>query len=112
MRQGWKLSVTQLSEDYGFDQWKEDRPNAMLLGRMSADGVFKRFLPEDAELLFPARAEALIKDLPEDQRESAREALKRRRTELRVNTARGRMSPGVKLVALVPPEDQTPKRVE
>ncbi|MBW6417049.1 sodium:proton antiporter [Celeribacter sp. PS-C1] len=106
MRQGWRLSVTQLSEDYGFDQWKEDRSNAMLLGRMSPDGVFKRFLPEDAELLFPGRAEAAIKDLPEDQRESAREALKRRRTELRVNTARGRMSAGVKLVALVPPEPQ------
>ncbi|NVK47567.1 MAG: sodium:proton antiporter [Rhodobacteraceae bacterium] len=109
MRQGWKLSVTPLSEDYGFDQWKEDRPNAMLLGRMGTDGVFKRFLPEDAELLFPGRAEAAIKDLPEDQRESAREALKRRRTELRVNTARGRMSPGVKLVSLVPPEAESAK---
>ena len=109
MRQGWKLSVTPLSEDYGFDQWKEDRPKAMLLGRMGTDGVFKRFLSEDAELLFPGRAEAAIKDLPEDQRESAREALKRRRTELRVNTARGRMSPGVKLVSLVPPEAESAK---
>ncbi|SFI69711.1 cation:proton antiporter [Celeribacter neptunius] len=104
MRQGWRIVATPLSEDYTFEQWKEERPGAHLLGRMSADGVFKRLLPEDAELLFPGRAEAALKDLPEDQRESAREALKRRRSELKLANARGRMGPGVKLVALSPPE--------
>ncbi|TNE69677.1 MAG: sodium:proton antiporter [Rhodobacteraceae bacterium] len=106
MKQGWRITATPLTEDYGFDQWKEDRPHALLLGRLVSGGVFKRFLQEDAELLFPRRAEAAIEALPEDQRETAREALKRRRTDLRLNAARGRMGAGVKLVALVPPESE------
>lgn len=104
MRQGWRITATPLSEDYTFERWKEDRPGAQLLGRLTTDGVFKRFLTEDAELLFPARAEAAIGELPEEQREGARAALKRRRSENRLANARGRMVPGVKLVALVPPE--------
>ncbi|WP_460273630.1 cation:proton antiporter [Celeribacter sp. ULVN23_4] len=104
MRSGWRVTATPLSEDYGFDQWKEERPHAQLLGRITSGGVFKRFLQEDAELLFPSRAEAAIESLPEDQKETARDGLKRRRTDSRLSAARGRMGPGVKLVALVPPE--------
>ncbi|AJE47404.1 cation:proton antiporter [Celeribacter indicus] len=104
MRAGWRISVTPLTEEYGFDQWKADREGAHLLGRLSEAGEFKRLLAEDAEILFPKRAEAAIEALPEDQRESAREGLKRRMTEARLQAARGRMAPGVRLVALVPPE--------
>ncbi|MCA0043674.1 cation:proton antiporter [Celeribacter litoreus] len=110
MRKGWKVKVTPLSEEFGFDDWKEQNVGAHILGRISEDGVFKRFLTEDAELLFPSRAEAAIEELPEDQRESAREALKRRRTEIKLNNARARMSAGVKLVALVAPEVENPRQ--
>ncbi len=107
MRKGWRVKVTGLSEDFTFEDWKEAYPKALLMGRIGEDGVFKRFLQEDAELLFPRRAEAEIEALPEDQRESAREALKRRSTEIKVNAARARMNSGVKLVALVSPEAES-----
>lgn len=109
MRAGWRVSVTPLTEEYGFDAWKAEREKALLLGRLVESGEFKRFLTEDAEVLFPRRAEAAIDALPEEQRESAREALKRRMTEARTQAARGRMVPGVRLVSLIPPEPKEPK---
>ena len=104
MQDGWRVSVTRLSDEYAFEDWHAARPQALLLGRLSADGIFKRFLREDEEQLFPQRAEVAIETLPEEKREAARAALKKRRTDARLKTARDRMAPGVRLVALVPPE--------
>nr|WP_321510056.1 sodium:proton antiporter [uncultured Celeribacter sp.] len=105
MRAGWRVSVTTLSEEYDFEAWKGDRPGVHLLGRLKDDGTFRRLLVEETDILFPKRAEAAIEKLPEDQRESARAALKRRLSEARASAARARMSAGTRLVALVPPEE-------
>jgi NhaP-type Na+/H+ or K+/H+ antiporter len=112
MQSGWRVSVTTLSEDYDFETWKADRKGALLLGRLKEDGTFRRLLSEDADILFPLRAEAEIDALPEEQRESARAALKRRMTEAREAASRARVAAGARLVALVPPEASAPTAPE
>lgn len=40
--EGWKVSVTGLSEAYGFEDWRAARPHALHLGQIAADGSFAR----------------------------------------------------------------------
>ena len=104
---GWRVSITGLTDEFTFEDWKEERVGAHLLGYISNDGEFKRVTTGEAEVLFPNRAEARIEDLPEEQRDSARAALKRRLTDARRNAARAKMADGVRLVALVPPRSES-----
>lgn len=104
MTQDWKIRVTRLTEEFTFETWKTRHPNAILLGRLTEDGTFKRLLPEDAEHLFPKRTLAKIDDLPEEMRETARLDLKRRFSEAKQAAAFGRLSGRVRLVSLAPPE--------
>ncbi|WP_417242634.1 cation:proton antiporter [Celeribacter sp.] len=107
---GWRISATALTAEFTFEDWKEGRTGAHLLGYISTDGDVKRVTPDEIEVLFPNRAEARIDDLPEEQRESAREALKRRLTEARRSAARAKISEGVRLIALVPPRSEAEAR--
>lgn len=44
--EGWTFRVTRLTEEFGHDKWREKRPNAVLLGRLAANGAFS-FVKED-----------------------------------------------------------------
>jgi NhaP-type Na+/H+ or K+/H+ antiporter len=103
MKAGWEVRVTRLTQEYAFAQWQGDRKDAVLLGRLKEDGTFRRFLAEDADVLFPQRAEAKIADLPEDQRAGALTELKKRLTDARRTAALGRLTAPVRVVSLVPP---------
>ena len=107
MKDGWRMRVTRLSDEFTFEDWKAKRPKARLLGRITESGDFQRLTRGDAELLFPKRAEAEIDALDEGRRATAREELLARRTEVREKAARARMASGVRLVALVAPEVET-----
>lgn len=104
MKAGWSVRVTRLSEEFGFERWKDKNPDAHLMGRITDDGTVKRLLSEDAELLFPQRAQAKIDALPEDRREAAMAELKRRLTDAKLNAARARLNPPVRVISLAPPE--------
>ncbi|WP_439104093.1 cation:proton antiporter [Celeribacter marinus] len=108
---GWRIAMTGLTDEFTFEDWKAGRTGAHLIGYVPTDGSFKRVTPDDIEVLFPNRAEARIEDLPEEQRETAREALRRRLTDARRNSARAKLGAGVRIVALVPPESETKEAV-
>lgn len=46
--QGWTYRVTRLTAEYGFSDWREKRPNAKLLARVSAAGEVK-FISKDEQ---------------------------------------------------------------
>lgn len=60
--QGWTLRMTRLTEEYTFEDWRAARPEARLLGIISASGAIK-FLSSDQELK-PAPDLRLITMLP------------------------------------------------
>jgi NhaP-type Na+/H+ or K+/H+ antiporter len=103
MKAGWEIRMTRLTETYGFEEWKSKRPQAILLGRLEESGAFRRLRTEDADVLFPSRAEAKISALPEDMRDAALLELKKLVTDVRLSTALGRVSAPVRLVSLAPP---------
>ncbi|WP_343082061.1 sodium:proton antiporter [Ostreiculturibacter nitratireducens] len=46
MTEGWVFRVTRLTEEFGYEDWREKRPGAILLGRLSEKGEFS-FVRED-----------------------------------------------------------------
>ncbi len=49
MRDGWTFRVTRLTEEYTLKDWREKRPNAKVIARISASGE-TRFIREDEEI--------------------------------------------------------------
>lgn len=106
MIEGWKVSITRMSEEYTLEQWKEARKGGYLLGYLDDTGGFARLTSGELEVLFPERARAAIEKLPEDRRGSAREALKSRLSDARRNSAQAKVGAGVRIVGLVPPRTE------
>lgn len=106
MMEGWKVSITRLTEEYTLEDWKEAREGGHLLGYLGSDGSLMRLSPEELEALFPDRARAAIERMPEERRERARDALKARLTEARRNAALAKVGEGVRIVGLVPPKTE------
>ncbi|RPE71646.1 sodium/proton antiporter (CPA1 family) [Pacificibacter maritimus] len=104
MNQNWSVRVTKLSDTFGFAEWKEANPQAVLLGGLKEGGTFKRLSVEDANLLFPKRADKTIDDMPEDLREAARVELKRKFSEAKQAAALSQFKAGIRLVSLAPPQ--------
>lgn len=52
MREGWRVAVTPLTEEFTLDDWRATHPEAIPLGRISAGGVFRFFAEGE-----PLRAE-------------------------------------------------------
>lgn len=46
LAEGWTFRVTRLTEEFGFEDWREKRPGAILLGRLSEKGDFS-FVKEE-----------------------------------------------------------------
>ncbi|GHE00621.1 sodium/hydrogen exchanger [Allgaiera indica] len=49
MIDGWTIGVTRLTEEFGYSDWRDKRPDAMLLGWIGPGGRL-RFVPADAEV--------------------------------------------------------------
>jgi hypothetical protein len=49
MREGWLFRVTRLTEEFTADHWREKRPDAVLIARVSASGDI-RFIRRDDQI--------------------------------------------------------------
>ncbi|SLN45418.1 K(+)/H(+) antiporter NhaP [Aquimixticola soesokkakensis] len=107
MIEGWTVKFTRLTEEFTFEQWKDTRPEAVLIGRLDLEGKLRQLLPEEYDALFPRRAEAALEaeleDLPNERREARRAELQRRFGEAQRRTALAKVGRDVRLVALQPP---------
>ncbi|MGH1329294.1 MAG: cation:proton antiporter [Paracoccaceae bacterium] len=52
-REGWRFTVTKLSEEYTYPQWREERADAILLGKITKAGELKRIPKLEAEKFAP-----------------------------------------------------------
>jgi len=69
MREGWRFRTTKLSEEYGYSEWRADRPEAVLMAQITKSGALKRHpREEEADNLAPGtRIVALVP--PDEVRE-------------------------------------------
>lgn len=58
LRQGWEFRVTPLSEEYGFDAWRADRPDGKIVCVIGAKGGL--FFPEDDSQIEAAEGKHLL----------------------------------------------------
>lgn len=68
---GWTIAVTRLTEEFGYPDWREKRPGAVLLGWIGPGGRL-RFVPADAEVK-SAPGTRLIAMLPPEPSPGPRE---------------------------------------
>ena len=74
MREGWIFRTTRLTEEFGFDAWREKRPNAMVIGWISANGTI-RFV-RDEEQIKPAPDVVILSMLPPGSLEAEAETVR------------------------------------
>lgn len=77
--QGWSFRMTRLTEEFSFDDWRAARPNARLLGFISAGGQIRFLAREDT--LKPVPGIRLISLLPPDADPTPAERLAKRKSE-------------------------------
>ncbi|KAF0677614.1 cation:proton antiporter [Profundibacterium mesophilum] len=66
MWQGWTFRVTRLSEEYGMAEWREKRPNALLLAYIDPEGEI-HFLGSNEGDLHPEPGTKLVSMLPPEE---------------------------------------------
>ncbi len=53
LAEGWAFRTTRLTEEFSFEQWREKRPNAILLARLSPSGSLRLLAGEDTVKSIP-----------------------------------------------------------
>lgn len=63
MAEGWTVRTTKLTEEYGFDDWRKDRPDSVLLCVIPAKGNL-RFVAIDSKKVPEAGAKLIALSPP------------------------------------------------